>query len=76
MPSRKENTLKISKQSLLLSLISIRSPSYYYDVKCSYPALFHLSKNADTRHNWVNLLYNIYTVLIVIKASLKIVMLN
>ena len=23
---------------------------------------FYLSKNADTRHNWVRLLYDIYTV--------------
>ena len=38
--------------------------------------MLHLSKNADTRYNYVNLAYNIYTVLIVIKASLEIVMLD
>ena len=47
MPSLWENTLKISKQSLLFRIIYIRSRRYYYDVKCSYPALLHLSKNAE-----------------------------
>ena len=51
MSSRRENTHKISEQSLLLSIIPIRSRCYYYDVKCKYPALLHLSKNTDKRHN-------------------------
>ena len=68
--------LKISTQSLLFRIIHIRSRCYYCDAKRSYPALLHLSKNADIRHKEVNLLHNIYNVLIVIKALLSIVMLN
>ena len=76
MPSRWQNIRNISKPSLLFRIISILSRCHYYDVKCSYPALLHPSKNAKTRHYSVNLVYNVYNVLVVIKASPRIVMLD
>ena len=46
MPLRWENSFKISKQPLLFRNIYIHSRCYYYYVKCSYPTLLHLPKNA------------------------------
>ena len=38
--------------------------------------MLHFSENANIRHNFVNLLHDIYTELIVIEASQRIVMLD
>ena len=71
MPSGWENNLKISKQSLLFLLFL----SAHHDaiMTSNVPLLYLHPKNADARHNWVKLLNDISTVLIVIKASLRIV---
>ena len=61
--SSQENTRKISKQFLSFGVMLIRSPCHYYDLKKKNQLCFYLSKNADTRHNWVIVLYDIYTVL-------------
>ena len=60
--SSQENTRKISKQFLSFGVILIRSPRHYYDVKKNQLCLYQ-SKNADTRHNWVRVLYDIYALL-------------
>ena len=61
--SSQENTRKISKQSLFFGVILIRSPCHYHDVKKKTAMLLLFTKCGDTSQ-WVNLLYDICTVIL------------